>query len=82
MRYRLPHVDLGSCNDHMRLDGRCRLCRILVLLGGVETWMILGVLVVAVFVLLLLLIVECNILLLVYFVVCSIIMLCVLFCYL
>jgi fatty acid desaturase len=52
MRYKLPHVDLDSCNDHMRLDGRCRLCRILVLLGGVVIWMILGVLVVAVFVLL------------------------------
>lgn len=49
MRYRLPHVDLNSCNDHMRRDGRCRWYRILVLRGGVVIWMILGVLVVAVY---------------------------------
>jgi hypothetical protein len=59
MKYRLPHVDLNSCSDHMKLDGRCRLCRTLVLRVGVVIWMILGVLVVAVFLFLIVGVIFC-----------------------
>jgi len=45
---RLPRGGLGSCSDRRRLGGRCRLCRILVRLGGGGLWMILGGLVAAV----------------------------------